>query len=283
MTDVAVDQIQVLYDATKPREPDGAETRRKWRISVTVNDKPKQDITLHDPLRKADYEEYLDRYVRETANTLWCVKWKTASTYSGLPDLHRKVKAYGNALLKGLGLDDDRVLKSLRYGSKKCTIYIREKESFEGTACPSIHRLHWELLESADLPDALRNEDYKIKVIREINFVRKLPIEAKEQLEEVQKDWSRSFKILLVLARKFIQPKDKPRVADKADPHLAQWALMDIQDKLVHRIGPHRLILDIVRPGSMIELRKHLKRRKQQGFYFNLVHFDLHGGFVEEK
>jgi hypothetical protein len=47
----------------------------------------------------------------------------------------------------------------------------------------------------------------------------------------------------------------------------------------------HGLLLDIVRPGSLMELVNHIRSRKKQkpSIQFNIIHFDLHGKIAREK
>ncbi|GAO19974.1 hypothetical protein UVI_02008480 [Ustilaginoidea virens] len=82
-----------------------------------------------------------------------------------------------------------------------------------------------------------------------------------------------AFRILLVIARDF----SRTGFERDPEPDLAQWPLMKLQDRL-----GSRLTLEIVRPGSLDELERHLELRAEQKILFNLVHFDLHGRIMRD-
>ena len=144
-----------------------------------------------------------------------------------------------------------------------------------------IHCLAWELLEGLHIPS---KPQLRFRVTRETIFpaeTRKRWVEAHETapteprraprpLAEVQRDPRGTFRVLLVVARNF-----DTSLADRdPEPDLAQWPLMTMK---MHRDLRQGLLLEVVRPGSLDELERHLVERAAQDVRFTLVHFDLHG------
>ncbi|KAK3322730.1 hypothetical protein B0H66DRAFT_532056 [Apodospora peruviana] len=268
-----------------------------WRVGLTANGGRERITTLHDPWHDEQYDT-LVRYLRETGRLLW-----HRSNYEDgavLSDLHQQVKSYANELWTALGL-----LYDLNQGtSRHCEIVIREDESDRTSHRQrSIHSLQWEILEIPDLIDDPARRRYTIKILRQVGYLSAtgIPVDATgpsydrtiavpEPLLEVHRDRTRSYKILLVIARKLFREggddisgggdwnPDSDRLDN--DAHFAQVPLMKIQQDFTPRIdhrGINKLWIDIVRPGSVDELRSHLQRRSKQRVFFNLVHFDLHG------
>jgi len=78
--------------------------------------------------------------------------------------------------------------------------------------------------------------------------------------------------VLLVIARDL----DRSRSRGEINPATIQCALLKTQQKTCLAEKPYRIHLEVVRPGSMGELKKHLRKRNNKHF-FRVVHFDLHG------
>jgi hypothetical protein len=86
-------------------------------------------------------------------------------------------------------------------------------------------------------------------------------------------------RILLVVARSFQYlvraPFDK-RLAD-APPGLIQNILLEIGHYLESKGLGSRFSLDVVRPGTFLQLKNFLKAETDAHRKYDLVHFDLHG------
>ncbi|KAK7934990.1 hypothetical protein PG985_000485 [Apiospora marii] len=130
--------------------------------------------------------------------------------------------------------------------------------------------LEWELLETASLGKGWPS-NYTLAVSRVIDVKNGVRQNYHEELGDVQKHGVSTIKILLVVARDLTKTGGKRDVG----PELTQEPLMRLQWKLNR--AKTRVLLEIVRPGSLQRLRQHLGSRSRQGVHFNIVHFDLHG------
>jgi len=308
--DEIVDEIVIEYDSTKSAT--SGQGRRTWALHVEYNGEA-FEITLTDPFLQRQYDEVFNDYVQQSSVALWT---KKLDQDSKLPKLHKQVENYRDELLTALGLRDVEGFRLIfKADSIKCKIVIHEETTVYNSnygpskqpLSPSIHRIHWELLEHAKLPKGLNRGKYQFQVCRMVslkpsnpststasppgsmrtkNIYRKYLPPVKEPLETVARDTTKTkiFKILLVLARDLRPTSDSSRQnfeehQPDIPPDAAQWPLMSIQRKLEKRDGYCRLFLDIVRPGSLEELVNHIESRKKQEppVNFNILHFDIHG------
>jgi hypothetical protein len=319
-----VDEILIEHDPAAPKDPrPSSHSRRAWKFCIRFNGKPDNghEMILPDPLLMRQYEEVFANYVRHSGVALF-----KGTIHPDLEDLKRRVEEYRDTLLAGLfralgpvAAEQYQSLDSkLKAGSTRCKITIHEElpkhHSDEGQSLqkliPSAYNVPWELLERATLPEELKRPGYRFQVCRvlSLRYEKKamIPIsrglsrsgrkkgdfiwvrEVDEPLYTVAHDTTKTYKILLVLARRLGTSRSNQNLRtvireeegmQDVKPDLAQWPLMRIQKQLEDSGQSERLLLDVVRPGSFAELLSHLARRKGQDppICFNLLHFDLHG------
>lgn len=146
-----------------------------------------------------------------------------------------------------------------------------------GGMAAGIHCLAWELLESVRIPTL---PHLRLRVSRVTNFPvpSSRPLMRRTQtarsLADVQADPDAAYRVLLVVARDFSLPDD----ARDVEPDLAQFPLMTLRRRL-----QSRMVLEVVRPGTLEELASHLRTRSREGSQFNLVHFDMHGQVLPDE
>lgn len=283
---------QRLLEVTPPpqsvlsAEPSAA-SHRRWPVTIALNERAPVRTTLIDPFLESQYRSVFERYLRNTEEE----GWSPAPDQDRLVDssrLESLIKAYAETLLGQLDIKPSLLkgpLKLKTKGSQLSTLQINVVEECEGGADATeeggIHCLAWEVLESVGLP---RMPKLQLRVTRVVDITMVRSSRNVRQVRRsgnlhlplslIQADAGATFKILLVVARDF------QRMGAERDPEpdLAQFPLMTIQRKL-----RSRLMLEVVRPGSVEELSRHLGQRSADGIQFNLVHFDLHGRIMEDE
>lgn len=256
--------------ATNPKTT-RAVNQRQWKVSVRLNENDSRRRTIVDPFLESEYESVFENYLRDSDRPRWSPASLTAEAdgdgyeYTRTED---RIQAYGEELFDQLQLDPD----SFTLGSAECQVYVIDHHQ-SGASGPDIHCLAWELLELVDVPG---HPGMRLRVTRISDSATHppRPYRILQPLAVVQADPGLTFRILLVIARDF------SRIGAERDPEpdLAQWPLMSLLKK-----SKNRLQLEIVRPGSVEELREHLRLRDRQGVRFHLVHFDLHGRITEDS
>ncbi|KAL7942916.1 hypothetical protein V8C42DRAFT_142018 [Trichoderma barbatum] len=273
--------MDVVYvrHATRPREVAGGPTdsRRSWQVTIQVNKYPEVAAIITDPFLEAEYKEIFEDYLRNSDRQHWSLQSLELedSETDGVSRAEDRMQAYGEILLAQLGLLRPRVL---RPSSNDVQIVIVEhhdshEEEKPITKAGGIHCLAWELLESIRNPIM---PNLRLRVTRVSDFADQLsrPLGPSRSLSSVQANPNGVFHVLLVIARDF----SRSGAERDPEPDLAQWPLMSVQKKL-----RSRLLLEVVRPGSIEELGEHLKVRAEHGVQFNLVHFDLHGRIMDDE
>jgi hypothetical protein len=238
---------------------------RTWHADISIVERPgsAREVHIDDPFAISEYKTCFERYLTYSEeNDLHRDTIQAANVKDEIDRLGAKIKGYAELLLEALNLD---------VGSETtcCLIYIIASDDSE-TPVDDIHCLAWELLESVCPPN---QPNCKIRVTRITEDYRsenglESPVSRAIQPAPTRLTRRRArFRVLLVIARNLVRlnPRD-------ADPHLAQFPLMNIQKRL-----GGQLLLEVVRPGSVEELKVHLMTRRGQGVRFHLVHFDLHG------
>ncbi|KAK0392065.1 hypothetical protein NLU13_1563 [Sarocladium strictum] len=249
--------------------------RRQWDVTIRVNNLEETQATIIDPFTEGEYLTIFENYLRDSDRPKWSPHRLTTEAQNDeyeFPRAEEDIQAYAMALLDGLDLN----ASCFSSAATECQMYIiqhhRTESSRSATNTPDIHCLAWELLEQIEIPGL---PNLRLRVTRISDFATPVhrPYRILQPLSTVQADTSKIFKILLVVARDFSRtgPERDP------EPDLAQWPLMSVQKKL-----RSRLLLEVVRPGSVEELRVHLQSRERQGIRFNLVHFDLHGRITHD-
>lgn len=255
-----------------------ADSHRRWRVSVRINDADPTVTTIRDPFQEAQYQDIFEGYLRHSDRPRFDTHRLTLEREPS--DVHLSasevlIRVYGEQLLSQLGL----TASSFTPGATECRVVVVEDPEL---AAPGIHCLAWELLEGVYIS---RLPKLSLRVTRMSDFPKPLRhgtwlhrADTKRggtsSLAAVQADQGAMFKVLLVVARDFSRTGGE----HDPEPDLAQWPLMNVQKKL-----RSRLLLEVVRPGSREELENHLAVRELQGVRFNLVHFDLHGRIMLDE
>ena len=261
--------------STGSEDTDPLTKRRKWRVSVRVNDHDASSAVLEDPFLEVQYRSVFEQYLRSSDRPRWSSQ-ALAGEEEEEEDIDRSedlIRSYGENLFAQLELQTGL----FTHGDAEAQLYVVEHYDNDQTAkaASGVHCLAWELLESVQIA---RLPKLRLRVTRISDFpARRLlqPMQAPPQrLAAVQADPNATFKILLVIARDF----SRSGAERDPEPDLAQWPLMNLQKKL-----RSRLTLEIVRPGSLEELERHLEIRAAQNVQFNLVHFDLHGRIMRDE
>jgi hypothetical protein len=251
-------------------------TRRAWQVTIQANEHPEVAATITDPFLEAEYKDVFEDYLRKSDRQHWSVQ-SSELEENGTDDKSRaedRIQVYGEMLLSQLGLSG---LGVLRAGITEAQLVIVEHyastEEEAANRAGGIHCLAWELVESVRSP---KMPKLRLRVTRVSDFVGRpsRPLGPPRSLSSVQASLNGVFHILLVIARDF----SRTGAARDPEPDLAQWPLMSVQKKL-----RSRLLLEVVRPGSIEELDEHLKVRAGHGVQFNLVHFDLHGRIMHDE
>lgn len=185
----------------------------------------------------------------------------------------KSLQEYGKRLYDRLGL------QKLLDGCGCDRISIHEdihatQSSNERTQSPrrtSIHSLLWEVFEHPKIwreECAAKSEDLPPRITRVLTG----------QLSDATLVLNRSCRILLVVARSF-QYLAKGRLVKPADarPGLIQDTLLEIGYYLEKKGLGSRFTLDVVRPGTFLQLQNFLRGEKNAGRKYDIVHFDLHG------
>ncbi|GJN82001.1 hypothetical protein PLIIFM63780_005537 [Purpureocillium lilacinum] len=291
---------------------DPANLRRRWRVSIRVNDHDPVEAVITDPFQEVQYRTVLETYLKSSDRA---VPWNSNDLTEGntSSDASRGVgNRNGNDNLgrvsgnrndndndsgrhKALDEEASRAEQLIReysenllaqielgagifgFGATEAQIFVVEHHDVDPTSktLGGIHCLAWELLEAVQ---AAHLPKLRLRVSRIIDFPARRGLRAPPPLmaplAAVQADQSAQFKVLLVVARDFART-DAGR---DPEPDLAQWPLMRFQKKL-----RSRMLLEVVRPGSREELERHLQLRASQRVEFNLVHFDLHGRIMRDE
>jgi hypothetical protein len=248
--------------------------RRQWEVTIRVNNLEEAQATIVDPFVEGEYLTVFESYLRDSDRPKWSTHRLTAEADEyAVSRAEDEIQSYAMALLDSLDLDTS-YFSSV---ATECQVFIIQHHGSRHSQPPSnrpdIHCLAWELLEQVRI-HGLPNLRLRVTRISDFSTPLQRPYRILQPLSTIQADTSKIFKILLVVARDFSRtgPERDP------EPDLAQWPLMSVQKKL-----KSRLLLEVVRPGTVEELRVHLRARAGQGVRFNLVHFDLHGRIMQDR
>ncbi|GAB0134781.1 hypothetical protein EsDP_00003138 [Epichloe bromicola] len=264
-------------------EEDGTR-RREWRVSIRVNDREPTTAYIEDPFIEADYTTVLEEYLQSSDRPRWSAQ-SLVPDVSLVPDAEDldeislaedRIRAYARRLFDQLEQQADLFPTGVNNDTTETQIYVAEHHDSDQTdrVVGGIHCLAWELLESVQIPHLPK---LCLRVTRVSDFPARRylrPPPTAQRLATVQANPNATFKILLVIARDF----SRTGAERDPEPDLAQWPLMNLQKRL-----RSRLTLEIVRPGSLEELERHLELRSEQKVTFNLVHFDLHGRVMRDE
>lgn len=243
------------------------ENRRKWCVTIdTINETPtspvtpRREVQLEDPFTIAEYRDYERRSSRPDA-----IHLSETSLDDPIDDgqglslgdySDSKLAKYRRSLYRALQLNKIR-----RHGGiVKISIgedldrSDREQEHFS-----SIHGLLWELLE--------QEHDGDIIVTRWITGIASPGGLPKGFLTP-----SAPIRLLLVVARGFQRTDD----STFREPRSVVYDTLYSMARYLRHRGVHdRLFVDVVRPGTFSELKRHLQRGNKREY--DMVHFDVHG------
>jgi hypothetical protein len=243
-----------------------------WRVHIQINgrDEPNRHWTIREPPYPHDFNEY----VTETANVLAHARSAPGFVreHLDLPIWDGRIGDYVRGLFAQLRLGYYRREKPEYFlpDARGCVVYVIEQHDKTIRRGNGLHSLKWELLEGF-APGKLWPYTYTIAVSRVVDFRRAVRRPHPNPLTNLRRSEHDPVNILLVIARDLT----KTGRNKDANPDLTQGPLMELQEELNH--GRTRVMLEIVRPGSLQALRDHLALRDKQRVQFNIIHFDLHG------
>lgn len=237
--------------------------RLVWNVSIEHDAGKLQQVKLRDPFSAAQEREckwYLERYTRSPFAV------ERATTAEG------SLREYGRSLFVQLRLAESRQLWSVDTSEIDIEVVQRPQSTNDESGSPSIHRLHWELLEEGDLWPL---DSTRISVRRHLaqNGDDKTAGTSGEQSStENSPTQAATFNVLLVVARDLTV--DGAAYED-VDASCAFRALLNIRNALADAASSPTLSTEVVRPGTLPALEEHLNRYADG--HFDMVHFDMHG------
>ncbi|RYP00337.1 hypothetical protein DL764_006537 [Monosporascus ibericus] len=246
------------------------ENSARWRVSITTGNPPSTSPrVLETPINTSEQNEcrwYVEEFV-------------TKSPYSvgRAHKVEESIREYGSSLLRNLDLAGivNNHYPEVSNTKVSLTILVRDEEALGS----SVQQHHWELLEDAslwkrDIEVTVKRVAHSIAVVDGSFETKDVTIARKDEKTGV-----RTINGLLVIARDLSRDLSS---TDDIRPDLALHILTQLQDGMVKKKFPLRLNLQVVRPGSLSALEKHLNdtaERYGKG-YFHFIHFDLHGAVL---
>ncbi|RYP68696.1 hypothetical protein DL770_008396 [Monosporascus sp. CRB-9-2] len=242
----------------------------RWRVSITTGNPPSTSLrVLETPINTSEQSEcrwYIEEFV-------------TKSPYSvgRAHKVEETIREYGSSLLRNLDLA--RIVNNhfpeASNTKVSLTILVRDEEALGN----SVLQHHWELLEDAslwkrDIEVTVKRVTYSTAAVDGFFETKDVTSASKDEKTGV-----RTINGLLVIARDLSRDLSS---TDDIRPDLALNILTQLQDGMVKKKFPLRLNLQVVRPGSLSALEKHLSdtaERYGKG-YFHFIHFDLHGAVL---
>lgn len=248
--------------------------KRKWEVSIQVNNNEQMTTYMEDPFLEADYKTFFQRYLHRSLHqhhSNMSSQFPNEDTSDKLAIIDARIDEYGRELFNQL----EKATNIFYPESSEAQIYVLEHHDSNEikSAGSGPHCLVWELLEALEIP---RLPKLRLRITRIGDFPTPQfpPAPADQCLAAIQADPESTFKILLVIARNFTRTSAELG----SEPGLAQWPILMLQKEL-----SSRLMFEIVRPGSFEGLNGHLAMRAKQGIIFNIVHFDSRGRFMEDE
>lgn len=248
-----------------------------WRLSITVDGLPTTRVRLlQDPLDDAAKQEcrwYVEQFI-------------TKSPYSvdRAQKAERILRGYGDALLRSLNLATIVQRRFPPTGAERPWVRIIIHDEGVKPSDASVHQLAWELLED----DNLWPRPVEVTVIRLSRP--KAPQEGNLVVHELgmrarSRDGASELltvRGLVVIARDL--SRDSPTSTSDITPDLALRILIQLRDAMDNNKSPLRIQIQVVRPGSLYALERHLSEASERHGkgYFHFVHFDLHGAVLSK-
>lgn len=171
-----------------------------------------------------------------------------------------ELERYGQHIAKQIGLSQEH----LRSANEENGINLRICQQDGDTSDVLGFALHWEALEGENDPKIVTDPS-PIVVSRLVT-----PSQGLVRADAFGRHVTQPFRILIVVARQ-----------DLSETHhrIVSTALQSV----AATIGPDRIEVDIVRPGTFAELKNQLEYRSGTARPIDLVHFDLHGEVKEVR
>ena len=308
-------RISITETDHNPTNADGKPT---WTVHVKVDGKLlRSRLILVDPHTRAEHdqcrfhlgqllskEQALDAKIsnaerNQRRRSLATHLTEKSKLQADAKKTSSMIDDYRQNLYQQLQLPTDQLVKPI------LRIDVREQSTKQTSpGARTIHCLHWEQLEAAEL---WKSSSIAQVVVRRIVAQRCQPARPSNQPPEAGiqriKSWSTqkhskpSLNVLLVVARDLsnqynvqIQGQHSDARSSSAnpvqdtDPSLAQLAILGVRKKLQRLERAHCVRLMIVRPGTFEALAGFLRHTSQtQGKgYFSIIHFDVHGSVERE-
>ncbi|GAP88696.1 putative TPR repeat-containing protein [Rosellinia necatrix] len=259
-----VDKIsitRVSYDSNVDVAcPNISGSRRRWTVSVTVNDKVLSNkTTLVDPLPITEYGDCINPGTESVKVQTWC-------------------KNYFDSLVSQLGLERGH---EVYHGLPRRQISIHERpaeakgDGTNATHESSIFSLYWEILESVHLWQPCALAEIRLCRVWEFRTTQSGLVAQRPSLLPTDKE---EFRILLVISRSFRQDMER-RYRDYR-PSLILGPLLKIAQRRNQLRCLPRVQVDVVRPGTLQHLERKLEERNTHPY--DIVHLDMHGK-IERK
>ena len=246
---------------------------RCWEIDLILDDTPYQhNLLIIDPFNNdaaASCKWYLEKYAAESP-----LERRKAET------IERSLQAYARQLFDQLKLHQFAESKSQSETPGTLIIDVVDAPRPLKLSITSIHRLHWETLESESLWP---------KLFEKVIVRRRTAHEWRAKTVELQLDSldltakkKSTFNVLVVMARNV--SGDGSKYQD-VDPFLGLRTLIAVRKTLIDARANVLLEIEVVRPGTFKAFRKHLEISllEKGPAHFDLIHFDLHGRVAVQK
>jgi len=226
--------------------------QRHWSVSISWEGEH-QDVQIVSPATSDD-EQLLQWYLEDFAIQDPFDNLRASTSLKLIQD-------YGHQLVKSLDLS-----------SLLPTEHLQDHIVFEiqelGEQQPSIHGIHWEILESLDIwPSPAPKSVCIIRLGHGTGQT--LPIDPGAAL----RDGEHTLDIVVVSAR--------PQGTNDIPHRIVSRQILDVIRKLPDDKAPN-VRMHVVRPGTVAALESHLSQLDKKG-HVNLVHFDLHGEADKEN
>ncbi|KAL2048699.1 hypothetical protein N7G274_000611 [Stereocaulon virgatum] len=237
--------------------------RLVWNVSIEHDAGSLRQVKLRDPFSAAQEREckwYLERFTRSP----FAVERATIAEGS--------LREYGRSLFVQLRLAEFRQLWSVDSSEFDIEVVQCPQSTNDESGSPSIHRLHWELLEEGTLWSL---DSVRISIRRHLaqkGDDKSAGTSGGKSPRESSHSQGATFNALLVVARDLTL--DGAAYED-VDASCALRALLSIRDALADSTSSPTLSIEVVRPGTLPALKEHLNRYPDG--HFDIVHFDTHG------
>ena len=241
-----------------------------WRVNIFFDDDVLYEgLNMMDPFtcsEEMEFQWYLEEYPITSPYTLDRAKAAKATLENYIISLRRQ-----------LHLDEVfRLIQEVsRKENQRLLISIIESQEAIHPASGTIHRLHWECLES---PGVWPGSDLAVEIRRSIGFS---DIPAHREFDGLIRNRFPRYNILLVIAR----DTSSQSTTREIEPFRTLRTLLNLRDRLEQAKAPMGMQVTVLRPGTFSELKLRLQQSTERHGpgYFGAVHFDMHGSVSGEE